>query len=81
MDGYEAARRIKSNPDMKAVPIIAMTAYALAAMKPKHSLRAVMPTSPSHTAHARYSQRCVDIVEARDGCATDHIQTQQSGST
>src|SRR6516225_9625529 len=30
MDGYEATRRIKSNPDMKAVPIIAMTAYALA---------------------------------------------------
>jgi two-component system cell cycle response regulator DivK len=30
MDGYEAARRIKSNPDLKAVPIIAMTAYALA---------------------------------------------------
>ena len=30
MDGYEAARRIKSNPAMKAVPIIAMTAYALA---------------------------------------------------
>jgi two-component system cell cycle response regulator DivK len=30
MDGYEAARRIKSNPTLKAVPIIAMTAYALA---------------------------------------------------
>src|SRR5215472_4993872 len=30
MDGYEAARRIKSNPDIKAVTIIAMTAYALA---------------------------------------------------
>ena len=30
MDGYEAARRIKSNPDLNAVPIIAMTAYALA---------------------------------------------------
>jgi two-component system cell cycle response regulator DivK len=30
MDGCEAARRIKSNPDMKAVPVIAMTAYALA---------------------------------------------------
>ena len=29
MDGYEAARRIKSNPDMNAVPIIVMTAYAL----------------------------------------------------
>ncbi len=30
MDGYEAARRIKSNPEMKAVPIIAVTSYALA---------------------------------------------------
>src|SRR5262245_46578425 len=30
MDGYEAARRIKSNPNMKAVPIIAVTSYALA---------------------------------------------------
>jgi two-component system cell cycle response regulator DivK len=30
MDGYEAARRIKSNPDMSAVPIIAVTSYALA---------------------------------------------------
>jgi two-component system, cell cycle response regulator DivK len=30
MDGYEAARRIKSNPDMKAVPIIAVTSYVLA---------------------------------------------------
>jgi two-component system cell cycle response regulator DivK len=30
MDGYEAARRIKSNPEMEAVPIIAVTSYALA---------------------------------------------------
>jgi two-component system cell cycle response regulator DivK len=30
MDGYEAARQIKSNPDMKTVPIIAVTSYALA---------------------------------------------------
>ena len=29
MDGYEAAQRIKSNPEMKAVPIIAVTSYAL----------------------------------------------------
>jgi two-component system cell cycle response regulator DivK len=29
MDGYEAARRIKSNPTMKAVPIIAVTSLRL----------------------------------------------------
>lgn len=28
-DGYEATRRIKANPDMKAIPIIAVTSYAL----------------------------------------------------
>jgi two-component system cell cycle response regulator DivK len=29
MDGYEATRRIRSNPDNKAIPIIAVTSYAL----------------------------------------------------
>jgi two-component system cell cycle response regulator DivK len=29
IDGYEATRRIKSNPALKSVPIIAVTSYAL----------------------------------------------------
>lgn len=29
MDGYEATRRIKSNADLKSIPIIAVTSYAL----------------------------------------------------
>src|SRR5215471_12457915 len=29
MDGYEATRRLKSNPTLKDVPIIAVTSYAL----------------------------------------------------
>jgi two-component system, cell cycle response regulator DivK len=29
MDGYEATRRIKANPDLKHIPIIAVTSYAL----------------------------------------------------
>jgi two-component system cell cycle response regulator DivK len=29
MDGYEATRRIKSNPEMEEVPVIAVTSYAL----------------------------------------------------
>jgi two-component system cell cycle response regulator DivK len=28
-DGYEATRRIKANPDLKPIPIIAVTSYAL----------------------------------------------------
>lgn len=30
IDGYEAARRIKADPALKATPIIAVTSYALA---------------------------------------------------
>ena len=29
MDGYTATRRIRTNPDLKSVPIIAVTSYAL----------------------------------------------------
>jgi two-component system cell cycle response regulator DivK len=29
MDGYECTRRIKANPDLKAIPIIVVTSYAL----------------------------------------------------
>ena len=29
MDGYEATRRIKANPEFKAIPIIVVTSYAL----------------------------------------------------
>ena len=29
MDGYEATRRIKANPDLQKVPIIVVTSYAL----------------------------------------------------
>jgi two-component system cell cycle response regulator DivK len=29
MDGYEATRRIKANPDWKSIPVIVVTSYAL----------------------------------------------------
>lgn len=29
LDGYEATRRIKANPELRQVPIIAVTSYAL----------------------------------------------------
>ena len=30
IDGYEATRRIKANPELKTIPVIAVTSYALA---------------------------------------------------
>jgi len=35
MDGYEATRRIRINPDLKSVPIIGVTSYALAGEESK----------------------------------------------
>jgi two-component system cell cycle response regulator DivK len=29
LDGYEATRRIKADPDLKSIPIIVVTSYAL----------------------------------------------------
>jgi two-component system cell cycle response regulator DivK len=29
LDGYEATRRIKANPDLRRIPIIVVTSYAL----------------------------------------------------
>ena len=53
MDGYEATRRIKADPDLKAIPIIVVTSYALsAATKRKPAPPAATITSPSPTARA-----------------------------
>ncbi len=35
MDGYEATRRIKADPALKAIPIIAVTSYALSGEEQK----------------------------------------------
>jgi two-component system cell cycle response regulator DivK len=57
MDGYEATRRIRLNPELKSIPIIAVTSYALAVTRPKLWTRAAMPTSPSRLVHVRCSRR------------------------
>lgn len=38
LDGYEATRRIKANPDLKAIPIIVVTSYALSGDEDKARL-------------------------------------------
>ena len=38
LDGYEATRRIKANPDLKSIPIIVVTSYALSGDEEKARL-------------------------------------------
>ena len=53
LDGYEATRQIKANPALRHIPIIVVTSYALSGDDVRHSRLAVMPISPSPSAHAR----------------------------
>jgi two-component system cell cycle response regulator DivK len=39
MDGYEATRRIRADPEMKAIPIIAVTSYARDIVGEHHSAK------------------------------------------
>jgi two-component system, cell cycle response regulator DivK len=50
IDGYEATRRIKADPALSSIPIIAVTSYALSGDEDK--CRAVTAMSASHTARA-----------------------------
>jgi len=38
LDGYEATRRIKADPDLKSIPIIVVTSYALSGDEQKARL-------------------------------------------
>ncbi|HEX8784081.1 MAG TPA: response regulator, partial [Steroidobacteraceae bacterium] len=38
LDGYEATRRIKADPDLKSIPIIVVTSYALSGSEEKARL-------------------------------------------
>jgi two-component system, cell cycle response regulator DivK len=61
MDGYEATRRIRSNPKLKSIPIIAVTSYALAGDEAKALAVGCNAYVTKPSARARCSQRCESI--------------------
>ena len=61
MDGYEATRRIKADPALKAIPVVAVTSYALSGDGTKARGRpAATIHRQSPTARARCWPRCGD---------------------
>ena len=50
IDGYEATRRIKAIPALRAIPIIVVTSYALSGDDAKARPPAATPMSPNPSA-------------------------------
>ena len=61
LDGYEATRLIKADPTLRATPIIVVTSYARAGMRPRRLKRDATGTYPSHTVRDSYLQRSNNI--------------------
>src|SRR5262249_37641896 len=55
MDGYTAVSRIKADPELRSIPIIAVTSYAL--KKRRRARRAVMTMCRNPLARASYWRR------------------------
>jgi signal transduction histidine kinase/response regulator RpfG family c-di-GMP phosphodiesterase/HPt (histidine-containing phosphotransfer) domain-containing protein len=84
MDGYEATRRIKRLPDCRNLPIIAMTAHAMAEERQRcfdagmvgHVSKPIDPP----TLYRTLSQWLPDDLRARDRTRTPEAASEPSGS-
>jgi CheY-like chemotaxis protein len=56
MDGWEATRRLKSNPRTRDIPIVALSAHALAGSAKRRSQRAAMSTTRNRSNSIGWSQ-------------------------
>ena len=54
LDGYEATRGIKRDPELKDIPIIAVTSYALSGDEEERARQAATPTSKPYSTHLCY---------------------------
>ena len=61
MDGYTATRRIKADPALRSIPIIAVTSYALNGEEKIARRPAVMTLCRNPTAHANSWRKSVSI--------------------
>jgi two-component system cell cycle response regulator DivK len=67
IDGYTATRKIKADPTMRSIPIIAVTSYALSGEEKKaREARAAMITFRSLSARVSYWRKSGNICPKRD---------------
>ena len=82
IDGYEVTRRIKADPGLRAIPIIAVTSYALSGDDEKafkagcdassvagEGPSVLAPGHPDEVIEGLCSRRSPDWVNARNRCA------------
>ena len=84
MDGYEATRRIKANPDFKSIPIIVVTSYALARRRGQGArgrLRRLCDQALQPTPAAGESARVFAIIAVRASQPPCTIRRASSSST
>ena len=58
VDGWEATRRLKENPQTRDIPIIALSAHALAGSREKALAPAATSSTPSRSSSSGWSRRC-----------------------
>jgi CheY-like chemotaxis protein len=49
VDGWEATRRLKGNPQTRDIPVIALSAHALAGNAKRRSQQGAMSSTPSRS--------------------------------
>ena len=65
IDGYEVTRRIKADPALRSIPIIAVTSYALVGKNKRRRRLAAMHTCRNLTARANCWRKFVNTCQSR----------------
>ncbi len=66
MDGYEATRRLRTNPALSSTPIIAVSSYAPIGEERRHGRLAATTLSPRRTARVSFSRKFVSTYHRYD---------------
>ena len=72
MDGYTATRKIKADPALGSIPIIAVTSYALSGEEKRHGQLVVMITFRSPSAHVNYWRKLGNTCNSGGTIAAAH---------